>query len=134
MNRIFCGALLLFASIAVAQQQASPPIQLPPNSTPPTFPQEQNPRTPPDVAPPHCAPNMGAANAQLPAAELARQIQQKFETEPILQSSTLRVAVDDDNVTLNGTVDNEQEHQIALRIARANAGDRNVVDRIKIRG
>ncbi len=132
MYRIACGALLLFASIAVAQQPGRP--QLPPEATPPTFPQESSPRTPPDIPPPPQNPRAAAPQAQMPAAaEVAKQIQQKLATEPILQGSSVRVAVDDSTVTLTGAVDSEQEHQMALRIANSYAGDRNMVDKIKIR-
>lgn len=70
----------------------------------------------------------------LTSAEVAQQIQNKLDTEPILKASKLTVAVDDATVTLSGTVDNEQEHKISLRIAGSYAGKRDIVDHIKIRG
>ncbi len=126
MTRMLCGALLLFASVTVAQQQRFPPYSPPPYVTPPPAPSEaQNPgqQMPPEMAAPQTPTSAG----------IARQIQQKLDTEPILKAANLRVAVDDSSVTLTGVVDNEQEHQIALAIAASYAGKRNIVDHIKIR-
>jgi osmotically-inducible protein OsmY len=126
MRRLLCGTLLLFASMTMAQQQERPPYYPPFQSTPPASPAAQNAkqRTPPEMP----APRM------LTSAEVAQQIQNKLDTEPILKASKLTVAVDDATVTLSGTVDNEQEHKISLRIAGSYAGKRDIVDHIKIRG
>ena len=70
----------------------------------------------------------------LTSAQVAQQIQEKLDTEPILKASKLTVAVDDATVTLSGSVSNEQEHEIALRIAGSYAGKRDIVDHITIRG
>lgn len=126
MCRLLCGTLLLFASMTMAQQQERPPYYPPSQSTPPASPAAQNPkqRTPPEMPAPRT----------LTSAEVAQQIQNKLDTEPILKASKLTVAVDDATVTLSGTVDNEQEHKISLRIAGSYAGKRDIVDHIKIRG
>jgi hypothetical protein len=94
MTRLLCGALLLFASMTMAQQQERPPYYPPPHSTPPASPEAQNPgkRLPPDMLAPQT----------LTSAQVAQQIQEKLDTEPILKASKLTVAVDDISVTLSG--------------------------------
>jgi hypothetical protein len=126
MTRLLCGALLLFASMTMAQQQERPPYYPPPHSTPPASPEAQNPgkRLPPDMPAPQT----------LTSAQVAQQIQEKLDTEPILKASKLTVAVDDVSVTLSGAVSNEQEHEIALQIVRSYAGKRDIVDHITVRG
>jgi len=126
MTRLLCGTLLLFASMTIAQQQERPPYYPPPHSTRPGSPEAQNPgqRMPPDSPAPQT----------LTSAQVAQQIQEKLDTEPILKASKLTVAVDDATVTLSGSVSNEQKHEIALRIAGSYAGKRDIVDHITIRG
>src|SRR5215831_12379431 len=121
MKLLSCGALLLFAASLVAQQQGSPPY-----STPPTFPQEQSPTQPmpPDTKAP--------LPERLNSAEVQQQIQKKLTTEPLLEQNNVKVHVDDDSVVLSGTVDDERQHDLALRIAQSYAGDRRIVDNIQI--
>jgi hypothetical protein len=125
MTRLLCGALLLFVSVMMAQQQERPPYSPPFRSTPPVSPETRNPgkRIPPDMP----APQM------LTSAQVAPQIQQKLDTEPILKASNLKVAVDGSSVTLTGVVGKEQKHQIVFGIATSYAGKRDSVDHIKIR-
>jgi osmotically-inducible protein OsmY len=44
------------------------------------------------------------------------------------------VKTTDKSVTLTGSVDTERQHDLALRIAQSYAGDRKVVDKLKIQG
>ncbi len=126
MKLLTCGALVLFAATAIAQQQA-PPSNPPPYSTPPTFPQEQRPTEPmpPDMKAP--SPDM------IPNSEVEEQIQKKLATEPLLANADVTTRVNDQSVVLTGTVENEQQHELALRIAESYAGDRSIVDKLEIR-
>jgi osmotically-inducible protein OsmY len=72
------------------------------------------------------------APEKLNSAEVQQQIQKKLTTEPVLAQTNLRVKVDDDSVVLSGTVDDERQHDLALRIAQSYAGDRRIVDNIQI--
>jgi hypothetical protein len=119
--------LLLIAVFAAAQQPTTPP-----GSTPPTFPQEDqqdlpaapNDRMPPDTpAPAH----------EIPNDELQAQIQDEMAAQPGLTES-VNVIVNDEAIVLTGTVDNEQQHELALRIASNYAGDREVIDKIEMVG
>jgi BON domain len=127
MKLLSCGALLLFAASMVAQQQGNPPYSPPPYGTPPTFPQEQKPAQPmpPDTkAPPP---------ETLPSADVEQQIQKKLATEPLLAKTNLNASVDDKSVVLSGTVADERQHELALRIAESYSGDRRIVDKIQVR-
>jgi len=43
-----------------------------------------------------------------------------------------RQSDDENTVLLTGNVDSEQQHDLALRIAQSYAGDRKIVDKIKV--
>ena len=120
MKAILYG-LILSCTFAFGQMGQSPP-----QTTPPTFP-ENHPRTqmPPETqAPPP---------REMSAKQVEAQIQQKFAAEPALASTNVRAKVDDTSVVLTGTVDTEGQHELAVRIAKPYAGDRSVVDNIKVK-
>jgi BON domain len=126
MKRALCGLALAFAVSAFAQQQS--PMNPPPYTTPPTFPDDQASRQemPPDTKAP---PPQGLSTAQV-----EQQIQDKFNSEPVLANTNVGVKTDDKSVTLTGTVDTDAQHDLALRIAQSYAGDRTIVDKITVRG
>jgi hyperosmotically inducible protein len=123
MKLMLCGLALAFVASAFAQQQ--PPT--PPYTTPPTFPEGRTSRQgmPPDTKapPPH----------DLSNTQVEQQIQDKLSSEPALANMNVRVKTDDKSVTLTGTVDTERQHDLALRIAQSYAGDRKIVDKVKLR-
>ena len=126
MKRVLYGLALAFAVFAFAQQQ--PPTNSPPYTTTPTFPEDQAPRQqmPPDTkAPPPQA---------LSTAQIEQHVQDVFSSEPALAGTNLAVKANDQSVTLTGTVATEGQHDLALRIAQSYAGERKVVDKIKVRG
>src|SRR5438552_19051343 len=102
MKHVLCGLVLLLATVALGQQPGQPPATAPPQGTPPTFPEDRAPRQqmPPDQE----APPQG-----LSTPEVQQQIQQGFNSEPMLRTSNAGVHVDDDSVILTGTVDREQK-------------------------
>jgi len=125
MKGILCGLVLLTATAGLAQQQGQPPQTTPPHSTPPTFPEGRAPRQqmPPDQE----APPQG-----LSTPKIQQQIQQGLNSESMLRNTDVGVHVDENSVILTGKVDNEQQHDLALQIARSHAGDRKIVDKIKV--
>jgi hypothetical protein len=132
MTRIACGTLLLFASMSLAQQQ-TPPYSPPPHSTtPPTFPDDRDRRIPPDAAP---APEAGDSQpgAAPTSAEITDKIQKKLDSEPLLKGSDLKVTVDDSTATLAGTVSSQKDREVALSILALYVGNREIVDRTKLR-
>jgi len=60
------------------------------------------------------------------------QIVKQFRDEPGLSGTNIDARVDDNSVVLSGTVDSITQRDLAIRIAQSNAGDRTVVDRIKV--
>jgi hypothetical protein len=125
MKRILWGLALVFVTSAFAQQQ--PPTNSPPYTTPPTFPEGRpQQQMPPDTkAPPP---------QDLSDSEVEQQIQKKLSREPALASTEIGVKIDAKSVTLTGSVDTERQRDLALRIAQSYAGQRKVVDKIKIQG
>jgi osmotically-inducible protein OsmY len=71
---------------------------------------------------------------ELSNMEVQDQIQTKLHSEPALDDNRLRVEVDDAEVVVSGTADNEKERELALRIAESYAGERRVVDKMEIKG
>jgi hypothetical protein len=120
---------LLLASMVYAQQQGqAPPTTSPPYQTPPTFPEgRQTPRAqmPPDTeAPPR---------QTMSTEQVEQQITQRFSSEPELSKSNIDAKVDDKSIVLTGSVDTETQHDLAVRIAQSYAGDRRIVDQIKVK-
>ncbi len=140
MRTLAFAVLLLFASLALAQQPGPPP-----GSTPPTFPGDTQKAPPDQTAPPHAPepPDANAPpsqpmppdrNAQPMATEDIRdQIQKKLDTEPDLSGANVKAQVSDTTVTLTGTVADDQQHDLALRIARSFSGDRTIDDKIEVK-
>lgn len=117
MRHFLYWFLLMMGALAFAQQQS--PSQ-PPRGE---IPRQQ---MPPDTRAP--------AQQQMPSADVAQQIQDKFNTVPALANQNVRANVNDTAVILTGTVENEQQHQMAIRIAQSYAGRREVLDRIEVKG
>jgi len=124
MKRILLPLLLLLAASAIGQQPSVPPYV--PGSTPPIFPPDTTLKRhiPPDTKAP---PPQRLSNAQL-----EHQIQGKLNSESELASTHLSVKSDANSVQLSGSVDNDYQHDLALRIAQVYAGDRKIVDKIKV--
>ncbi len=125
MRRIVFCLVLLLAGFAFAQQ---PRPSTPPYQTPPTLPDGS--QTPRDQMPP----DMQAPPSERDsAAEVEQQIVQHLKSEPTLAKTNVDAKVENDSVTLTGTVDTPTEHDVALRIAQSYAGSRRIVDKINIR-
>ena len=65
--------------------------------------------------------------------ELQQNIEQALAKAPELASNDIQVLVEKDAVTLTGTVDNTDQRTLALRIAQSYAGERQVIDKLKLR-
>ena len=77
-------------------------------------------------------PDQEAPPRQLSTPEVQQQIQKGLNSEPMLRNSDVGVQVNENSVILTGTVDSELQHDLALRIAQSYAGDRKIVDKIKL--
>ena len=123
MSRMLCGLFLLctFAFGQVGQSH--------PQTTPPTFP-ENHPSTPSQQMPPD---TQAPPPESMSAEQVQARIQQQFASEPSLATTNLSAEVDESSVVLTGAVDTERQHQLALQIAKSYAGERDVVDKIKLK-
>ncbi|HEY4932662.1 MAG TPA: BON domain-containing protein [Terriglobales bacterium] len=129
MKQILFGLVLLLATSAFAQY----PGQQPPQSTPPTFPQGQQAR-PEQMPPDQMAPDQDAQAQRMSTEEVQQQIQKGLSSQPSLRNTQVEVRVTEASVFLSGTVDSEVQHELALRVAGSYAGDRQLIDQIKVRG
>ena len=125
MKHILFALVLLMATAVFAQQAGQSPPTSPPQSTPPTFPDERAPRQ--QMPPDQDAPRQG-----LSTPEVQQQIRQGLNSEPTLRNSNVGVHVDENSVILTGTVSTEEQRDLALRIAQSYAGERKIVDKIKL--
>jgi osmotically-inducible protein OsmY len=74
------------------------------------------------------------ATPALSNAEVQQQLEKKIADEPGLTGSNVSVTVDDHGIVLSGTVESEQQHQLALRAAQSLAGDRPIDDKLQVHG
>jgi osmotically-inducible protein OsmY len=105
MKGMFLGLALVFVASAIAQDQTRQ--QMPPDTKAP-------------------------APQGLSTAQVQQQIQDKMSSEPALANTNIEVKTDDRSVRLTGTVDSQQQRDLAERIARSYAGDRKIVNKIKV--
>ena len=124
------SCVLVFLAVSVlAQEQGQPPATTnPPYETSPTFPEGQQApsgQMPPDTQ----APPPEAMSSQ----KLEGLIVDKLRAEPRLSGTNVDARVNDNSVVLNGSVDTVEQHDLAVRIAQGNAGDRYIIDRINIK-
>jgi osmotically-inducible protein OsmY len=66
--------------------------------------------------------------------QLQSQIQKALQNEPSLANSNVQANVSGDSIELTGTVETGKDKQTAKRIAQSFAGNRKVVDHIKVTG
>lgn len=124
MKTLLLGSVLLLAASLIAQQPAHPPHQ-PPAQQPPSADQPTEPMPPDTKAP---------APAALPNSEVQQKVQHTIADMPELSSANVKVSVTDDAIALTGTVNSQEQHDLALRVAQSYAGDRSIDDKIQIRG
>jgi hypothetical protein len=123
---VLCYTLLLVGGLTFAQQ--GPPATAPPSQTPSTSPEEgqtsREPMPPDTQAPPPKA----KSSERLEGAILHR-----LKAEPTLSDTNVDAKVSDDSVILTGNVASRTQHDIAVRIAQANAGSRKIIDKLKVK-
>jgi osmotically-inducible protein OsmY len=68
----------------------------------------------------------------LSSQEIQQQITSHLGSEPGLDHTNVAAHVSDSSVVLTGVVGSEEQHDLALRIAESYAGDRKLVDKIKV--
>ena len=66
--------------------------------------------------------------------QVKNDIQTAFKNEPTLTSSGVSVDVSSDTITLSGSAPSQKDRDEAKRIAQSFAGNRKVVDNVKVSG
>ena len=65
--------------------------------------------------------------------DVTEKLQKAFDPKNAAYAgSNIQPVVDDQSVTLNGTVKDQGQHEMAMQLARAYAGSRKIVDRLAI--
>ena len=126
MYRILvCALLLLSAPLALNQEPQQPVQSRPPYTTPPTFPENRPQHEPPLAVPPD----------QIPAAsaDIQDQLQRTLRKDPYLKDAQVQTRVDDESITLKGTVQGDIQHQRVLQLVQTYAGKRKIVDNLIVK-
>jgi osmotically-inducible protein OsmY len=114
----------LLMATAVFAQQSQPPAYPPPSAG------QMSPdqRVPPDQMESQTGPESQPSSA----AQVEQEIQQAIQAQPTLSTSNISVRANDTSVVMAGTVADERQHQMALRVAALHASGLRIVDRIKV--
>ena len=116
MLRLAACAFLLFIPPALWQQNqdlASPQAAL--------------------VSSPQAQPTPGAQDSHSEAnSRIKRSIDDLLRGDQVLSGAAIQTTVDDENITLTGTVKNYSQHQRALALAEQYSRWRRIVDKLSI--
>jgi len=124
MTRIFVYALVLLATPLIAAQQ---PGQNPPYTTPPTLPDNRpDSRQPPELPDQH-------SQQAMTSSDIQQQLEQSISEDPTLNDANVKTKVDDESITLTGTVQSESEHSKVLATVQPYVGKRKVVDKLVVK-
>jgi osmotically-inducible protein OsmY len=79
------------------------------------------------------APNTKSDHHQMPTKDVAEKLQRDLDSKNAAYAgSKIQAIVDDQSITLSGTVTSQSQHEMAMQLARAYAGDRRITDRLVI--
>jgi osmotically-inducible protein OsmY len=79
-------------------------------------------------------PDTPAPPAQtMPSQRVEGQILDQLKAEPTLSGTNIDARVDNDSVVLTGSVDTLAQRDLAVQVAQSNAGNRRIVDHIKVK-
>lgn len=125
MTRILLFTLLLVVPPAFTQQP-QPQGQNPPYATPPKPDNRPQSQQPPQAAPKDQDRSMANQDIQ-------SQLDNALSNDPTLSGADVQAAVDDQNITLTGTVQSAGQRDRAMALCQTYARYRNIVDKIKIK-
>lgn len=112
--------LALLTATASLTLWSQPAPQFPRSSTPPVT--DDN------------APNTKVRHDKISTKDVQEKLQKGLDSKNAAYAgSDIKVAADDQSVTLNGTVTSSIQHEMAMQLARAYAGGRKIVDKLSIR-
>lgn len=126
MIRTLLCALLLTATFAFARQQPQGQGQNPPYTTPPAPDNRPQSQQPPATAP---------QEQQRPMAntDVQSQIQNVLGNNPSLSGAQVQTSVDDQSITLTGTVQSQAQKDRVMALVSPYMGQRKIVDKITVK-
>ena len=79
------------------------------------------------------APNDKSDHHQMSTKDVAENLQKDLDSKNAAYAgSKIHAVVDDQSITLSGTVTSQSQHEMAMQLAKAYAGDRRITDRLVI--
>jgi len=79
------------------------------------------------------APNDKSDHHQKSSKDVAANLQKDLDSKNAAYAgSKIQAVVDDQSITLSGTVTSQSQHEMAMQLAKAYAGDRRITDRLVI--
>jgi osmotically-inducible protein OsmY len=79
------------------------------------------------------APNTKPVHDHMSNKDVTEKLQKALDSKnPQYKGSAIQASVDDQSVTLSGSVTSDMQREWALQFARAYAGNRKVVDRLTV--
>ena len=121
MPRILMCALLLLGTPVIGQQQPQHPDPTVPNAQ---VSPENSAQTDQSEQP---LQNKAAGNERIQS-----NLQSAFDDDPVLSGADLTANVDDESVTLTGTVQSYLQHQRVLQLASPYIRNREIVDKTTV--
>lgn len=80
------------------------------------------------------SPNTKTDHHQMSTKDVTERLKKDLDSKnKAYAGSNIRAVVDDQSVTLNGSVTSESQHEMAMQVAKAYAGDRKITDHLVIR-
>lgn len=127
-ERLFESWRLLTLGVLLALGAPLVSAQLPGQN--PTMPGQRPNQLPPDADQPNAKPEH---HHPMPSKDLREKLQKGLENKNAAYAgSNIKAVVDDQSVTLNGTVTSSMQKEMALQLARAYGDDRKIVDHLTI--
>ena len=109
MRRMACALVLALTGLGLAQQQSLRLADRPP-----------------------IAGQAAQSSEDLTTPEVQQIIHDGLSSELALAGASVSVKTDDRAIVLMGSVANEKQHEVALRIAQSFTGGRQIVDKIRV--
>jgi osmotically-inducible protein OsmY len=89
-------------------------------------------RTTPSVSDDN-TPNNKSDHHQMSTKDVAANLQKDLDSKNAAYAgSKIQAVVDDQSITLSGTVTSQSQHEMAMQLAKAYAGNRRIIDRLII--
>ena len=119
----FACSLLLLLALMVRQSESQEPSITGAQASPESGAQAQQPEQPIQAA----LQEKAAVNDQIQS-----NLQSALDDDPILSEANVGTEVDDESITLTGTVQSYWQHQRVLQLVAPYTSSRNIVDKLSV--